>query len=435
VISEVQKKGKRNWSQGILKFLPGLYTSVIVIFTIINILIIGFYFAVWIGSAQQYLFVGSDFSSIFNTFVNMKSNILGESAKPGLILLLQNGILGGLVENGAYLLQYPPIISLIFLPLSFLPFNIAYYIWTIAQVGLLIWLFILLNRQFPNWTKQEKFLLTITLLAFWPLSITLLLGQFSLLLLLCIVQLYIALKNSRMIRAGIWLAVMMIKPPTVLIPAAITVNRRYIRAALTFIIALIVMVVMSSILYGYLSWYKYSLLLLSAGARVEVFGFVANVEYTFRGLLTGILGNSNGQIINTISMIILFLGIIVAWYLWFARINPDSPRFELRFSFVIALSVFISLHLYPHDALLIVFPAVLFYNFLRHNHYPKKILSILMIVSPFVFFTAAFSKFNLLGIIRPPLIAILILLLYISYYLILDIRKGVEYKNTLLPTE
>ncbi len=429
MISEVQKKGKRNWSQGISKFLPGLYTSAIVIFTIINILIIGFYFAVWIGSARQNLFVGSDFSSIFNTFVNMKSNIFGESEKPGLILLLQNGILGGLVENGAYLLQYPPIISIIFLPLSFLPFNIAYYIWTIAQVGLLIWLFILLNRQFPNWTKQEKFLLTITLLAFWPLSITLLLGQFSLLLLLCIVQLYIALKNSRLTRAGIWLAVMMIKPPTALIPAAITANRRYIRAAVTFIIALIVMVVMSSILYGYISWYKYSLLLLSAGTRVEVFGFVSNVEYTLRGLLTGILGNSNGQMINTISMIFLFLGIIIAWLLWFSDINPASPRFELRFSFIIALSVFVSLHLYPHDALLIVFPAVLFYNFLRNNHYPKKLFCLLMIVSPFIFFTAAFSKFNLFGIIRPPLLLIMALLIYIGYYLIKDIKTDQKLTN------
>ena len=306
MISEAQKKGKRNWGRAMAKILPGLYSSIIFIFTIINILIIGFYFAIWIGSAQQDLFGGSDFSSIFNTFVNLKSNFFGETAKLGLISLLKNGILGGLVENGAYLLQYPPIISIIFLPLSFLPFNIAYYVWTIAQVGILIWLFTLLNRQFPNWTKQERLLLTITLLAFWPLSITLLLGQFSLLLLLCIVQLYIALKNSRMTTAGIWLAVMMIKPPTVLIPAAITVNRRYIRAAVTFMIALIVMVLISGIIYGYLSWYKYSLLLLSAGARIEVFGFVSNIEYTLRGLLTGILGNSHSQMINMISMIFLF---------------------------------------------------------------------------------------------------------------------------------
>ena len=421
-----------NWSHFLPIVLSRLYKAIIIVLTIINIIIIGFYIAIWIGSASEKLFSGSDFYSIFNTIVTMKTGYSGIFIKSDIMSLFKNGILGGLVDNGVYLLQYPPFVALIFLPLSFLPFNIAFYIWTLAQVGLLICIIYIFNRLLFDWYKQERLFMTVTLLAFWPLAITFILGQFSLVILFIIVQLYMALSNSKKLTAGIWLALMIIKPQTVLIPGIISIQKRYIRTAVSFIFTSITIVLITTIIFGFRSWYKYTQLILSSSHQFENFGFAPKIEYTLRGLLTGIFGNSQSQLINIISIIFLFFGILSAWFLWLKDIPPDSPSFKLRFSFIISLSVFLSLHLYPHDSLILVLPAALFYDFLRQNNYPRKLYVLLILSSPFIFFFGAFNSYNLFGVIRPPLVAIIALLLYMSCYLILDIQKSFQNTNTLL---
>ncbi len=425
----MQDNIKKKSHQKLLEILSRLYFVLILIFTIINIILIGFFIGVWIGGAAQNLFIGSDFHSIFNTFVMMRSDLIGETLKPDVLSILQNGILGGIIKDNVYLLQYPPVLGFIFHPLSFLPFNIAYYIWTLIQLGLIIWLIILLNRQFSRWTKKERILLSLTILAFWPLSITILQGQFSLILLICIVHIYLALNNSKKVNAGVWLALMIIKPQAVLILGSITLNKRYIRAAISAGFTFLVMVFISTIMYGYLSWYKYSLMLISSGDQYRNFGFVPGIEFTLRGLLTGIIGNSQSQLINSMSIIFIFVGIIFTWLLWLPDIPPGTPSFELRFSFITVLSVFLSLHLYPHDSLILVFPAVLFYDYLSQMNYPTRLYSILIFSSPFIFFISAYNNFYIFGVVRPQVLLILLILVWMIRYLILDYRNGNSSKS------
>jgi hypothetical protein len=182
-------------------------------------------------------------------------------------------------------------------------------------------------------------------------------------------------------------------------------------------------------MYGYLSWYKYGLMLISSGNQYRNFGFIPGIEFTLRGLLTGIIGNSQGQLINSMSIIFLFVGIIFTWLIWLPDIPSGTPSFELRFSFIAVLSVFLSLHLYPHDSLILVFPAVLFYDFLRQMNYPRRLYSILILCSPFIFFISAYNNFYIFGVIRPQVLLILLILVWMIRYLILDYRNGNSSKS------
>lgn len=42
----------------------------------------------------------------------------------------------------------------------------------IGELGLLIWLIILINKRFEHWAKQERLILIVVILAFWSLTIT-----------------------------------------------------------------------------------------------------------------------------------------------------------------------------------------------------------------------------------------------------------------------
>jgi hypothetical protein len=122
-------------------------------------------------------------------------------------------------------------------------------------------------------------------------------------------------------------------------------------------------------------------------------------------------------------MIFLLMSMVFVWFLWRKDVPQNHPRFILYFAFTILISVFLSLHLNPHDSLMLVLPAALFYDYLRQGDYPRKAYSVLLLISPMVFLLAAFTDLNLLGIIRPPILPMLILLIWIIKYMMMEYRS------------
>jgi hypothetical protein len=66
----------------------------------------------------------------------------------------------------------------------------------------------------------------------------------------------------------------------------------------------------------------------------------------------------------------------------------------------------------------LVLPAALFYDYLRVNNFPRRAYSTFILVSPMIFIFSSFSNFNLLDVIRPPILMIFILLAWMVYYLL-----------------
>ena len=401
-----------------------IFKYLVVSITIINIILIGVSLAIWIGSAQQNLFIGTDFTNLFTGF---KMVLNGDGAKLYDLALqakYQQEIMGDIsFESGLLPYLNPPFIALIFSPLALLSISGAFYLWTIGELGLLIWLIVLINRLFSDWTKKERLVMTLSILAFWPLTITFLFGQFSLLFLTCILQMYIGMGHSKLGRAGLWLVLLAIKPQILPIPGMMAVNKRYWHVAVTAVISGIVLVIISSAFLGFGTWLNYFQVLPAMSTNFGKFGFLPDAQFTVRGLLTNILGHSQGGIINIISIVVFVAGVIFVWLLWRIGIPADSQRFKLIFALTILLSAFFSLHLYPHDDLILVLPTVLFYDYLRQNNYPRKAYSLVILLTPVIFFITAFSSFNLFGVIRPPVVVILILLVWMLVYLAKDFRS------------
>ncbi len=413
------------------KYREKFYYSLIIVLVILNVILVGVNIAILIGSAQQDLLRNSDFTSFYTAFFMVKS---GESAKLYDIntqALYQQKILAGYVfKDGVLPYLNPPFIAFIFAPLALLPRNIAFVIWMIAQFSLLTWLILLLSNLTRNWSKLERQLLLLLLLSFWPLSYTILLGQYSIFILLGFIQMYIALKTSKLHKAGIWLAlIFMIKPQMVLLPAIMTFTKRYFRVLLIMGSACLLIIAITSLFFGWVPWKEYIGFIPKIGSYFNKFGLIPGGEYTFRGILSMILDNSQMSVINTVSSFILVIGIGVAWFLWRHETHEEHPRFQLCFSFTIVLSVFLSLHSNSYDFLVLVIPAMLLYDYLSKNSLPRLGYSILMLGSPMFFILDVFYKIRIFGIIRPPVIIVITLLAWIIYYLVVELRRNRVYST------
>lgn len=401
------------------------FNFVLALLTIINITLIVINLGLWVSAAYQKLFVRADFTSFYSGFYMVRVGEGSNLYDPALQSSYQQQFMDGITfEGGVLLFANPPFVAIVLSPLSLLPLGPAFYVWTLLQTGLLIWVLISLNRLFAHWDNRERIILIIAILAFWPLTYNFLLGQFSLFLVIGLLQMYIAMKHSKLTQAGLWLFLLSIKPHTLLLPGMLTLNRRYWRVAITALIAGLIIFLVTWLMIGLKPWMDYLRSLQSIGSYFGKFGVTPSTEYTIRGVLTNILGNSQGSLINILSTIILLLGMIYVWLLWRKGIPQEDSRFSLYFAFTILLSVFISLHLNPHDSLVLILPAAIFYDFLRGTQAPRRVYSIWVLISPLVFFISAFTRYKIFGIIHLPIIMILVLLGWMIYYLVVDHRRA-----------
>jgi Glycosyltransferase family 87 len=413
-----------------VKIRKNPFQYLIIFLCIVNITLIAINIGLWIEAARQKLFVAADFTAFYTGYSMVRHGDAENLYDLDAQTRYQQALIPGLVfDSGVLPYLNPPFVALFLSPLSLLPLETAFYLWSFLQLGVLVWFFMSINRQLSHWEKHERIIVTITILAFWPLTYTFLLGQFSLILLVGLLQTFISLKESRLTIAGSWFSILFIKPQILLIPGMMMINKKFWRVAASLVGTGIFFLGVSSIFMGVEPWFQYIRSMLSLGSYFGQYGLHPKIEYTFRGVLSTILGYSQGKLTNTVSIIALITGMVMVWFLWRNFDHHNSSRLVLLYSFTLLLTIFLSLHLNPHDSLLLVLPVLLFYDYLRQNDFPRKAFIVLMLLCPVVFLFATFNGFNFLGVIRPPVVIILMMLAWMAKYLVYEYqlqKKDVE---------
>jgi hypothetical protein len=168
------------------------FQFLIILLCLVNITLILINIGLWVIAAYQKLFFAADFTSFYTGFYMVR---IGEGVNlynSALQAKFQQLFMGGMTfEGGVLLFPNPPFIAILFSPLSFLQLDAAFYIWTLMQLGLLVWLLFRIKYLFPHWERYERIVLIITILAFWHLTNSFLLEQFSLFLFLSGAILYL----------------------------------------------------------------------------------------------------------------------------------------------------------------------------------------------------------------------------------------------------
>jgi len=375
------------------------------------------YLVLWGMAYAQELTWRADFTMLYTGGALVRDGHGAQLYDLDLQTRYQQRILAGRsFRDGLLPFNYPPYVALLLSPLTRLPLTTAYGVWMLLQTGLLGWLLRRLWQITSSWPHQERMTCLVTILAFTPLLNTLLLGSFSLLLLVSWVEGYVQLKAFRERRAGLWLALGALKPQSVVAFGVATLGARRWRVLAAVVMIGSAVFISTTLLLGFPIWPDFAAVLAKVSQLYDAMGIVLLDMHNFKAVLAGVLGPGRMNLINGLSWA-AFAGVML-WTLWAWRgpWRPGTPDFDLRLAVTCALGLFFSPHLYPQDSLLWVFPAFLGYAYLRERRLPRTAYTVFLLNWPWVFLLDEFAPWRLASI-RPAVLVTAALLLWLCVLL------------------
>jgi hypothetical protein len=372
------------------------------------------YIGLLVITARQGLFWRADFSAFYTGWSIMRDGFGNQLYNLDLQTRYQKTILEGRwLSDGLLPFSYPPHMALYFSPLARLPRSSAFGLWTLFECAQLIWLLRLLYDFTHSWQPIERLLVFSGILSLPAVFYNFLQGAFSLFLLICLWQFYLALKKGREGQSGIWLAAGLIKPQNIILPGILLLGARRWRAVAGAVLGGLFIFITCTVVLGWRIWLDFLKLLRSLNNMYGRLEMEWTSMYNFKGVLTSILGASQGTLINGLSWTALVASILFTLWIWRGAWSSQEADFELRMAYTLLLGLFFNLYLYPQDSLLLVLPVILFYQYLRRRELPRRAYSVFTLLCPSLFLVSEFTIGYKLGV-HIPVLAIVLLLAWMT---------------------
>jgi hypothetical protein len=281
---------------------------------ILNLSLAISYVGLWIIQAQQGNLWRADFSAFYTSWVMVHDGEGSQIYNFQLEAQYQQNILGGRsFAEGLLPYNNPPHVALFFAPMAYLSLQHAYMLWTLIQAGLLLYLFWRLYALAADWSPKERGMLLITAAALPSMLINFLLGAYSLLMLICLIQFTDALRHNRPIHIGFWFMVGMIKPQVMVLPGVVLLATRRWRALFFSLLGAFTLFLLSSLVLGWNIWLDYLNQLQTVSNFFGKYGIDPRDMYNFRGTLALLLGKEHANLVNGISTLALFGCVMITY--------------------------------------------------------------------------------------------------------------------------
>jgi hypothetical protein len=248
-------------------------------------------------------------------------------------------------DNGAVPYLHPAYEAALFIPLSFLPYRVAYLVWAGINFTVLAWVYFLLRPRLeklralgPCWISPGL------LLGFLPVGFTILAGQDSLLLLLATVAAFRRISTSEF-RAGVLLGLGMFRFQVLLPFFLLFVLWRSFRFVLGWLASSVAVLSISAVITGFGAQVQYAKLLLQMGS-FSYWPLLRRMP-NLRALLLSIG-------VGKFPLSILSLAIVIA-----AAVIGMKRNSEQRLALAISISCLVTYFLFMHDLSLLALPILL----------------------------------------------------------------------------
>lgn len=261
------------------------------------------------------------------------------------------------IRHGALPYVRPPFEALLFWPLAYFSYRTAFVIWDAISLGILIAVTVLLRREMALFRDVPLALAVLAALSFFPVFLTFLQGQDSLLLLLIYALTYTALRRNRDLLAGAILALGTFKFPLVLpfVVVCAFARRRFLAGFALCVAGL------SAISIGLVGWRgvsHYAVYLSNidrAAPGVNVPRDMPNIRGLV-ALFSPVLGNLRFPAVLTVIVSIT----LIAWAAkrW-AGLDVGQDALPLGFSANLLTTILVSYHDHVFDLCLLILPVSL----------------------------------------------------------------------------
>jgi len=257
-------------------------------------------------------------------------------------------------KRGAILpYNHPPFEALLFSFLGSFSYLTAYLLWLAVNLGLVLGLTATLRRHLSELGKAPNYLWWLACFGFYPIVVTLLQGQDSVLVLFCFSMALLAIRQKADFRGGVWLGMGLCKFQLVLpfvLPLLLLRRVRVACGFLTTAFGLLTVGFLTAGWSGLLSYPRY----LGETERY-LWGGMPNL----RGLLTSLLPAPHYQAVLGLLMLTsagVFGATIYAWHRAHAA---NGSTLDLAFASGLVATTLLSYHLYLHDLSLTFLAAVI----------------------------------------------------------------------------
>jgi len=264
------------------------------------------------------------------------------------------------IRQGPLPYNHPPFEALLFVPFTYLPYFSAYLLWNVINLLILCSLPLLLRQHIPliRWASSAFWLLAA--LAFFPVFVTLLQGQDTIILLLLLALMFISLKKKADFSAGLWLGLGLFRFQVIMALVVLLLLNRKWKAIAGFLSAGFVLAVISIVLVGAKGASNYPSYLWSAEKQMHHGASIVSDMPNLRGFIETVLGQTvSSPAVNSLIAIssITLLAAATKWKLW--------VNLNLGFSLAIIVAILVSYHSLAHDLSVLFLPGLLIINCLR----------------------------------------------------------------------
>lgn len=284
--------------------------------------------------------------------------------------------------------NHPPFEALIFSPLTFLRYQVAFVIWNFLNLGMLGAVTMLLRSQIPILLKRSPAVWLLGLLGFFPVFACLLQGQDAILLLLLEALAFTALKRNSDFLCGWWLGVGSFRIQLVLPLVLVFLGWKRRKILLGFLAACLIVGIVSVGIVGWNEAVHYPASVMRMERVVEQSSMVPSMP-NLRGLVEGWPVSSR---FPTLSLALVFaLSFVLLFFVIAARGRGFHRHSELYFALASVTALLISYHAFSHDLVLLVIPLVVVVNLIseaefRSSFDPALVLPVvLLLTTPFYF--------------------------------------------------
>ena len=253
--------------------------------------------------------------------------------------------------------MHPPYELIIYAVLALLKFRFAYPFWWACNLGLLFYSVFLLWRHIPNLNARSPYLL-IMIATFFPVLVAAVQGQNSILLLFLLVVSLNLLDSQKDFASGFVLSMGMFKFVLV-IPMLfwLIIEKRW-KSLAGFTVGCVVLLITATSLVGMAGVVAYVQTLTGYGKAAPEQPGTETIMPNLRGLLH-VIGS---HIVSGSALTFITLIVSICLFIWVNFRMAKKRDLTKRFGAQVLLATLVSYHLYPHDATVLVLPALIFFN-------------------------------------------------------------------------
>jgi hypothetical protein len=294
------------------------------------------------------------------------------------------------IRQAPLLYTHPPFQAVLFLPLAYLSYSAAFFLWTLLNLLLLLLVPCTMGSTLAELKALFRPLPILIFLAFFPVFLALLQGQDSILLLLLFTLALLALRRGRELLCGGLLGLGLFKFQIVLPFLFPFLLRRRWKLLLGTSTAFILLVAASTPFIGLRGLAQYPGFLLGinrgwvsasdlAGGAIRP-GTMPNLRGALYVLGAGLIPDAGIKL----AVLLLSAGLLV----WSARqwlLSPElsADTLDLTFALNLVVALLVSFHLNLHDLTLLALPIALLANRLAQTPppwgaFPMALLALLL---------------------------------------------------------